>query len=123
MFLEHGDLVLSTSIRECLDNGEPFDTNALLGRSPSPPPSQKNGAGDVVVDAGSMLSDMTLVVDEDKESTGANSMIDVLVAFLECLPEPIIPTWLYERALEAGDSFDSVNNVRQSKKNKCQFDI
>ncbi|OAD08897.1 hypothetical protein MUCCIDRAFT_117152, partial [Mucor lusitanicus CBS 277.49] len=68
LFLEHGDLIVSTYIRKCLDNGEQFDTN--LG----------------------------------KEAISANSMIDVLVAFLECLPEPIITTNMYERALEASES-------------------
>lgn len=104
LFLEHGDLILSTSIRECLDNGEQFDTNVLLGH----PPQKDN---DSIAETQSMLSEMTLA-DEDRESIGANSMIDVLIAFLECLPEPVIPTFLYERALEAGESLDAVNNIK-----------
>lgn len=31
---------------------------------------------------------------------GANSMVDVLIAFLQFLPEPVIPTTLYKRLLD-----------------------
>lgn len=39
-------------------------------------------------------------------------MVDVLVAFLECLPEPVIPTALYELALEASNSSQAMAEVR-----------
>lgn len=80
--MEHGDLIVSTYIRKCLDNGEQFDTNILLGGQPT----------------NDTDSEITLLPDEDKsdndndksnkEAISANSMIDVLVAFLECLPDP-----------------------------------
>ena len=38
-------------------------------------------------------------------------MVDVLIAFLECLPEPVIPTALYELALEASDSSQAMIEV------------
>ncbi|KAG0736066.1 hypothetical protein G6F62_011468 [Rhizopus arrhizus] len=50
---------------------------------------------------------------EDREAVSANSMIDVLVAFLECLPDPVIPTTMYERALEASESMDAMNNLKE----------
>lgn len=101
--------MVSTYIRECLDKGEQFDTNVLLGGQPN------NGDnGDDVSDAQSALSELTLVSEETKrgrEAVSANSMIDVLVAFLECLPDPVISTNMYERALEAADNIDAMNNV------------
>ncbi|CAO3643555.1 unnamed protein product [Mucor fragilis] len=41
-------------------------------------------------------------------------MIDVLVAFLECLPEPVITTNMYERALEASESIEAMNILKES---------
>lgn len=102
--MEHGDLLVSTYIRNCLDNGKQFDASILLGGQPSRE----------IVDTESALSEMTLVADEEKlrkEAISANSMIDVLVAFLECLPEPVISTHLYERALEAGESMEAMTTV------------
>jgi phosphatidylinositol-bisphosphatase len=37
---------------------------------------------------------------EVSPTIGANSMIDVLVAFLECLPEPVIPSSLHKRLID-----------------------
>jgi phosphatidylinositol-bisphosphatase len=105
--LDHGDLIVSTYIRHCLDNGLQFDTNILLGGQPS---NETDNTSDVA----STFSDITLVNDEHKvgkEALSANSMIDVLIAFLECLPEPVIPTNMYERALEAAESMESMNIV------------
>jgi phosphatidylinositol-bisphosphatase len=111
LFLEHGDLIVSTYIRECLDKGEQFDTNVLLGGQPS---SNGDCDGDDISDAQSALSELTLVSEESKrgkEATSANSMIDVLVVFLECLPDPVISTNMYERALEAAENMDAMNTV------------
>lgn len=105
--MDHGDLVVSTYIRHCLDNGLQFDTNILLGGQPH---NETNNVSDVA----STLSEMTLVNEEHqsgKEALSANSMIDVLIAFLECLPEPVVPTNMYERALEAAESMESMNIV------------
>ncbi|CEG64842.1 hypothetical protein RMATCC62417_01751 [Rhizopus microsporus] len=105
LFLYHGDLVISTYIRQCLDNGEQFDTNTLLGDQDSDKLS---------------LSELTLEEESvskrslDKEAISANSMIDVLVAFLDCLPDPVIPTSMYERALEASESVDAMNMLKES---------
>ncbi|KAI8973493.1 Endonuclease/exonuclease/phosphatase [Mycotypha africana] len=137
LFLEHGDLNVSTYIRECLDNGEQFDTNVLLG-------NQQLISADTTTDktesemheVKSSLSGLTLAdehntdgkitYDEDdddneevrcdlsKEAISANSMIDVLVAFLECLPEPVVTTTNYARALEAGDSLEIFNTIKDS---------
>lgn len=98
--MEHGDLVISTYIRDCLDNGNQFDANVLLG-------------GQSTRDIDTAFSQLTLSDEEKqhKEVISANSMIDVLVAFLECLPEPVISTHLYERALEAGESVEAMNTV------------
>ncbi|RCH81499.1 hypothetical protein CU097_005366 [Rhizopus azygosporus] len=105
LFLYHGDLVISTYIRQCLDTGEQFDTNTLLGNQDSDKLS---------------LSELTLKEESvskrslDKEAISANSMIDVLVAFLDCLPDPVIPTSMYERALEASESVDAMNMLKES---------
>ncbi|CAO3658088.1 unnamed protein product [Rhizopus stolonifer] len=97
LFLEHGDLGVSTYIRQCMDKGETFDTTFLLGE-------------------GSTMAELSLEEREvsDKEAVSANSMIDVLVAFLECLPDPVIPTQMYERALEASESAEAMNNLKQT---------
>ncbi|KAI8090017.1 Endonuclease/exonuclease/phosphatase [Halteromyces radiatus] len=94
LFLAHGDRVISEYIRKCLDSGDSFDTSILLG-----------------VVASDLES--TQIDNSNNESIGANSMIDVLVAFLECLPEPVIPTDMYSRALAASDSDDQVKLLKE----------
>ncbi|OBZ82545.1 Type II inositol 1,4,5-trisphosphate 5-phosphatase [Choanephora cucurbitarum] len=106
LFLDHGDLMVSTYIRQCLDHGESFDTNMLLGEDPA----DQTKATEIE----NQLSDLSLSDRSRKEAISANSMIDVLVAFLECLPEPLIPTDLYERALEASRSEESMNYFEES---------
>ncbi|KAI9486626.1 MAG: Endonuclease/exonuclease/phosphatase [Benjaminiella poitrasii] len=109
LFLEHGDLIVSTYIRECLDHGQQFDTNILLGGD--------NTSEDNLSKVTSTLSDITLNDDDSKhtkESISANSMIDVMVAFLECLPESVVPASLYERALEASESVEAMNNFKST---------
>ncbi|KAG2235121.1 hypothetical protein INT48_006502 [Thamnidium elegans] len=106
LFLEHGDLIVSTYIKKCLDNQEQFDTNILLGGQPSA--NYENSDAD---------SEITLISEDDKsrkEAISANSMIDVLVAFLECLPDPVVPTNMYERALEAAESYEAMNYLKDS---------
>lgn len=85
LFLQHGDPAICDYIRRCLDTGNALDTTILLNKS-----------------------DPSSSADE----IAANSMVDVLVAFLECLPEPVIPTALYELALEASDSSRAMAEVR-----------
>ena len=99
--------MVSTYIRQCLDHGESFDTNMLLGEDPV----DQTKATEIE----NQLSDLSLSDRSRKEAISANSMIDVLVAFLECLPEPLIPTDLYERALEASRSEESMNYVKKKK--------
>lgn len=120
--MEHGDLIVSTYIRKCLDNGEQFDTNVLLGGEPAtgdhvePIASQEPDESDELFDVKSTLSELSLDNDKlGKEAVSANSMIDVLVAFLECLPEPVITTNMYERALEASESIEAMNIVSNSR--------
>ncbi|KAI9267122.1 Endonuclease/exonuclease/phosphatase [Helicostylum pulchrum] len=106
LFLEHGDLIVSTYIKKCLDDQEQFDTNILLGGQPSA--NYENSDDE---------SELTLVSEEDKskkEAISANSMIDVLVAFLECLPEPVVPTNMYERALEAAETTEAMNSLKDA---------
>jgi phosphatidylinositol-bisphosphatase len=85
--------VVSDYIRKCLDSGDSFDTSILLGETTDGPDEKQ----------------------DTDDSVGANSMIDVLLAFLECLPEPVIPTSLYSRALAASDSDDQVKLVSKIK--------
>lgn len=111
--MEHGDLIVSTYIKKCLDNQEQFDTNILLGGQPSA--NYENSDAD---------SEITLISEEDKskkEAISANSMIDVLVAFLECLPDPVVPTDMYERALEAAESSEAMNYVSFFLSKKVSF--
>ncbi|KAI7883681.1 DNase I-like protein [Lichtheimia hyalospora FSU 10163] len=89
LFLQSGDRVVSNYIRRCLDTGEQFDTHVLL--------------------SGRASEDDTK---EDDDTTGANSMIDVLVAFLECLPEPVIPTNMYKQALKAAESAEALSEFK-----------
>ncbi|KAI8061690.1 Endonuclease/exonuclease/phosphatase [Gongronella butleri] len=84
LFLEHGDRVLCDYIRKCLDDGDTFDPAVLLGD-----------------DGG-----------QEQEARGANSVVDVLVAFLECLPEPVIPVALYAEALAASESNERVKLLK-----------
>lgn len=46
-------------------------------------------------------------------TTGANSMVDVLVAFLESLPESVIPSSLYKRLID-GTLSPNANQVRET---------
>lgn len=103
MFLAHGELGISTYIRRCLDNNEQFDTSFLLGEQPE---ESDNNA-----DLSNALSALSIDKDKVNETNSANSMVDVLVAFLECLPEPVVPTSMYESALEASESTEAMNNV------------
>ncbi|ORZ22421.1 Endonuclease/exonuclease/phosphatase [Absidia repens] len=90
LFLDHGDRVVSDYIRKCLDSGDSFDTSILLGDTTDDQETKKG----------------------HNDSVGANSMIDVLLAFLECLPEPVIPTSHYSRALAASDSDEHVKLLK-----------
>ncbi|KAI9023869.1 Endonuclease/exonuclease/phosphatase [Phycomyces nitens] len=96
LFLKHGDRVICHYIRQCMDADLPFDSDILLGKDAK----DEQAAPDTFVDNLSEDNDEDL----EKEALGANSMVDVLVAFLECLPEPVIPTNMYLLALEAADS-------------------
>lgn len=82
MFLEHGDRAITEYVRRCLDKGDPFDSGVLLG-------SDTN----------------------EEQAVGANSMVDVLVAFLECLPESVVPSQLYKHALMAAESQEAMSQV------------
>ncbi|KAI8334874.1 Endonuclease/exonuclease/phosphatase [Blakeslea trispora] len=106
LFLDHGDLSISTYIRQCLDHGRSIDTNLLAGGNPKDQTETTN-------DIQHQLSDLSLSEHASKEAISANSMIDVLVAFLECLPEPLIPTDLYERALEASASEEYMHHFEE----------
>ncbi|KAI7848005.1 Endonuclease/exonuclease/phosphatase [Circinella umbellata] len=115
LFLDHGDRVISEYIRRCLDTGEQFDTNVLLSGQRKQD-SSDNGTND---DDSSVNSDEATLTDknetttpeimeDENETVGANSMIDILVAFLECLPEPVIPAAMYKQALEAANSTEAM---------------
>ncbi|KAG0165854.1 hypothetical protein DFQ30_007914 [Apophysomyces sp. BC1015] len=120
LFVDHGDRVTSDCIRKCLDTGESFDTvipvgddadSMDAGASFQPGASVQTGVPKNDVKPASTSVNMSLVTDvvSQKEIVAANSMVDVLVAFLECLPEPVIPTNLYLRALEAGEVPEAMN--------------
>ncbi|KAI7872760.1 Endonuclease/exonuclease/phosphatase [Spinellus fusiger] len=102
LFLEHGDRIISHYIRHCMDTGEPFDTAVLLGEDVE--------TQTVAIESLS-LAEKSL---HAKEVLGANSMIDVLVAFLDCLPESVIPTHLYTLALEAADASEAMSTLMTS---------
>ncbi|KAI8381059.1 Endonuclease/exonuclease/phosphatase [Radiomyces spectabilis] len=102
LFLKHGDPVISKYIRKCLDTGEQFDNSVLLGGSIDNDEDESN-------DDTSTSND-----NAHKEAIGANSMIDVLIAFLECLPEPVIPSDLYTQALDAADMVEVMSLLREN---------
>ncbi|KAI9321056.1 Endonuclease/exonuclease/phosphatase [Dichotomocladium elegans] len=85
LFFEHGNRVTAEYIRRCLDTGDPFDTNRLLGTE----------------------------TPDDEEPVGPRSMVDILVTFLECLPEPVIPQTLYTLAIEATDSSEAMAELKE----------
>lgn len=101
--MAHGELVISTYIRRCLDSSEQFDTGFLLG--------EHYEESDNAADISNALSALSIDKDKVNESSSANSMVDVLVAFLECLPEPVVPTSMYESALEASESAEAMSYV------------
>ncbi|KAI9307306.1 Endonuclease/exonuclease/phosphatase [Cunninghamella echinulata] len=100
LFLSHGDRVISDYIRKCLDSGDTFDTAILLGET-----SQDINENED--------DDSDNEKSKSSESVGANSMVDVLIAFLDCLPEPVIPTSFYSRALAAADSNDLIKALKE----------
>ncbi|KAF7729407.1 hypothetical protein EC973_004386 [Apophysomyces ossiformis] len=104
LFVDHGDRVISDYIRKCLDTGESFDIVI--------PSGDDSNSKDTKASGEDKLSCADTVT--EKEIVAANSMVDVLVAFLECLPEPVIPTNLYLRALEAGGSPEAMNLLMES---------
>lgn len=126
LFLQHGDRVISEYVRRCLDTGDQFDTNVLLN-------GKRQGENDEAATESSTSDDTTisgsnsLESQDDKEANqtdeamGANSMIDVLVAFLECLPEPVIPSTMYKQALEAAESIEAMNEVSAAPENKSKL--
>ena len=116
--MDHGDRVISEYVRRCLDTGEQFDTNVLLSGQRKQA-SSDNGSND---DDSSSDSDEAKLTDrnetttpesreDENETVGANSMIDILVAFLECLPESVIPQAMYKQALEAANSTEAMAEV------------
>ncbi|KAI8877745.1 DNase I-like protein [Backusella circina FSU 941] len=111
LFLKHGDFMVSTYIRECLDKDKPFDPTILLGENTSQlAPSTETTAQTVPDEDADDESDTSN--ETDAESKSANSMIDVLITFLDCLPEPIISTQFYERALDGSDS--SISFIKEN---------
>ncbi|KAI9323192.1 Endonuclease/exonuclease/phosphatase [Dichotomocladium elegans] len=87
LFLQRGDRRICDHIKRCLDDGDRFDSNDLLsGHAPG---------------------------EESDDTDGANAMVDVLVAFLECLPEPVIPYRFYKEALDAVDSPEGFAQLKE----------
>lgn len=101
--MAHGELSVSTYIRKCLDNEEEFEAKQLL-----------ETRLDSARDLDNALSELSEDDEKITETTIALSMADVLVAFLECLPEPVIPVSKYQAALEAAES-NTVANVSEYK--------
>lgn len=96
---------MSSYIRKCLDQDEPFDPTVLLGENISQlAPTTENAATAQTVPDDDDDNESEISNDIDAESKSANSMIDVLITFLDCLPEPIISTHFYERALSGSES-------------------
>ncbi|KAI8137256.1 Endonuclease/exonuclease/phosphatase [Fennellomyces sp. T-0311] len=107
LFLDHGDRVISEYVRRCLDTGEQFDTNVLLSGK------QKESKSDDESASKEEDEDKAVATEGAEETIGANSMIDILVAFLECLPEPVIPVNMYKQALEATASVEAMNQFKR----------
>lgn len=101
--MEHGDINVASYIRKCLDNNEPFDTSILLGDHQEE------------LDSPVTVINVEEEDDKPKEAKSSNAMVDVLIAFLDCLPEPVITTDLYEKALEAAESPQMMNYVSRNR--------
>ncbi|KAI8876144.1 DNase I-like protein [Backusella circina FSU 941] len=109
LFLEHGDINVASYIRKCLDNGEPFDTSILLGDNQE----EELDSPIAIINQDDDEEDDN-EKPQSKEAKSSNAMVDVLIAFLDCLPEPVITTDLYERALEAAESPQMMNYVKDN---------
>lgn len=88
---------MSTYIKKCINEEQPeaVKENANLESS---------------IDVGNTLYEFFDDNEQINETVLALSMADVLVAFLECLPDPVVPVSLYEAALKAAEN-GSVPNV------------
>ncbi|KAI9259046.1 Endonuclease/exonuclease/phosphatase [Sporodiniella umbellata] len=113
LFLDHGDLPTSTLIRHCLDHGHPLDTTLFDPLEGTLDELDLEPSLDEL-DLEPSLDELDLEPSLEREAKSANAMIDVLIAFLECLPDPVIPTDLYERALEASLSVEAIQNLKES---------
>ncbi|KAI8983781.1 Endonuclease/exonuclease/phosphatase [Pilobolus umbonatus] len=108
LFLGHGNLKHSSDIREWLDNDKQMAGDlSLIG------PSSDKG------DTSSIHSDMTdLTLTEEKKSAdiaaSANSMIDILIFFLEFLPEPVITSDRYKAVINASSYTDAIDMLRNT---------
>jgi len=51
---------------------------------------------------------------QDDDHMGIHSMAEVLVRFLEALPEPVIPVQFYQQCLDVGNSREDVHQILNS---------
>lgn len=108
LFMQHGDRDIAYYIRRCLDTGDSFQSTVIFNKDRISPAEIEDAAASVdssqSVDSNSLLNG---------EEVGANSMVDVLIAFLECLPEPVVPTEYYKQALVVAQMGEGMNQVRR----------
>ena|SRR5438105_1043453 len=92
-----------THIRECLDTGEEFDISLLLQENPPLAMEfvDENWRTESLTDPESLTNVSSPRRGSLGEHIGIHSMAEVLVRFLESLPEPVLPFHLYDQALSA----------------------
>ncbi|KAH8550863.1 Endonuclease/exonuclease/phosphatase, partial [Umbelopsis sp. PMI_123] len=98
LFLETGNLLLTEYIIKCLNTGDNFDSSILMGLNEG----DKDDEEPTTAPPATLESPKT---DNSPKAPvnptiGANSMVDALVAFLSVLPEPVIPTSLFQRLID-----------------------
>ncbi|KAK9762885.1 hypothetical protein K7432_010935 [Basidiobolus ranarum] len=108
LFLETGDEILVTYIRECLDTGDPFDPKILLEGPPAYDtlmtgklPDSVSSAEPLNNSSNTKPPNSTSSTKSTTGSTGIHSMAEALLRFLRNLPEPVITYDLYDRCLAA----------------------
>lgn len=108
LFMQHGDRDIADYIRRCLDTGDSFQSTVIFNKSRTAHDETEDG-GDSSESSRSGESGSSMTGEE----VGANSMVDVLIAFLECLPEPVVPTEYYKQALAVAQAGEGMNQVRR----------
>ncbi|CAG8439804.1 7372_t:CDS:10 [Ambispora gerdemannii] len=107
LFTVTGDQSLITYIRECLDTGEEFDLSLLLDdpqKKQESLPTPLEDDDKTIVELDKHSTDLSTLTEKPShgslgDNIGVHSMAEVLIRFLQSLPEPVIPFHLYDQCI------------------------